>query len=67
MPLPRYNSKTIKGVFSDDEKRYLLKTAGTIPAEEMAEHLGRSVMSVKSQCQKQGIKYGFINKNRATL
>jgi len=66
MPLPRYNKKTIKGVYTEDEKRYLFSNAGKVPVEEMAKALGKTVDSVMGQCQKQMLSYGIKQHNRSS-
>lgn len=59
MNFESFNAKTRKTKWSDDERRKLLKLAGTMTIEDLAEALGRGVKAVKGQCHRQGVKFGF--------
>jgi len=60
MILNSYNAKTKKSKWSDDERRKLMKLAGTMTIEDLAKALGRGITAVKGQCHRQGVKYGFL-------
>jgi len=60
MILESYNAKTKKSKWNDSERRLLLRLAGTMTIEELAERLGRGIVAVKAQCYRQGVKYGFL-------
>ena len=59
MNLPSHNSKTKKQAWSSEELRLILRLAGKIPVEDLAEKLGRTVQAVQKKCQAQGLKFGF--------
>jgi len=59
MKFYRFNSQTNKTKWSDDERRKLLKLAGTMSIEDLAKALGRGLNAVKAQCHRQGVKFGF--------
>jgi len=58
----RYNKETLKNKWHDDEKRYLLKNCKTIAVDKIAEHLNRSVYSVKAMAARIGCGHTIINK-----
>ena len=62
MILNSYNAKTKKSKWSDDERRKLLKLAGTMTIEDLAKALGRGITAVNGQCHRQGVKYGFLKR-----
>jgi len=52
---PQVNRRIKKLLWSDDDKRYLLKAAGVLPEETIAHNLGRSVEAIRKQATKSGI------------
>ena len=61
MILASYNASA-KSKWNDDERRKLLKLAGTMTIEDLSKELGKGVAAVKRQCHRQGVKYGFLKK-----
>ncbi len=51
------NKKQAHLRWSEDEKRFLLKNAGNLSVAELAEELGKTEDSVKSQCSRLQVSY----------
>lgn len=55
MSQPQVNNRIKKILWSDDEKRYLMKAAGTMPVSRIAHNLGRKEEAIRSQATKMGV------------
>ncbi|GEM_PF-2929178 len=51
-----------KYLWSDDDRRTLLKANGELTIEELAKKVGRPIESTRRQCQKLGIKYKKVKR-----
>ena len=54
----------MKLMWTEDEKRYVLKNHKTVSLEDMADHLSKSEKAVKSQCNRMYCSYFTKNSRK---
>lgn len=50
-------------VWTDDEKRFVLKNSEDMPIDELASHLGRTIDQIKYICGRIGV--GYFSRKKA--
>ena len=57
----KHNNKISHTKWTDDQRRLLLKIAGTMSIDDVAKALKVSVLAAKRQCGRQFISYSFVH------